>query len=438
MGPRRVFYGWWIVAAGSVINAVGGGINWYGFTVFFLPLTRELGLSRAATSLIFSASRLEGGLFGPVAGWLIDRLGPRRVILAGAMLTGLGYTLMAQANAFWVILVVYVFAVSLGYNAGTYSAVSATVNAWFIRYKAVAMSFVFAANGLGGFLLVPLLAYLVTTWGWRTAMLASAIMIWAVILPAALAMHRSPESRGLHPDGRLTVRSREVRTKGDVPVDEAGGDDGAADFTTQQAVSTLSYWLLTMSIGLRMAVTTSLMVHLVPLLVWKGMSETTAAYQVSILALVSIPLLLAFGWFGVRHSKSLLSSFGAFAAAAGVVALVLLPSGVGVPLFIAALIVVNGSITSNWTILGDFFGRKRFATLLGLMGPLHSLGSFALPIFAGWVHDRTQSYTMALVPFTVLLGVAGLIFLILHRPRPQRGVPQEMRAKPARNFPVGC
>ncbi|MDH4267033.1 MAG: MFS transporter, partial [Deltaproteobacteria bacterium] len=81
---KRVFYGWWIVALGSLINAVGVGIIYHSFTVFFLPLKRDLEVSSAAISLLFGAARLEGGIEGPVVGHLIDRFGSRRLILIGA------------------------------------------------------------------------------------------------------------------------------------------------------------------------------------------------------------------------------------------------------------------------------------------------------------------------------------------------------------------
>ena len=84
-----IFYGWWIVAIGTVITFFGS-VYFYGFTIFFLPLSRELGISRAATSVIFSTARMEGALGGPVIGWLTDRVGPRVMLITGAALAGLG------------------------------------------------------------------------------------------------------------------------------------------------------------------------------------------------------------------------------------------------------------------------------------------------------------------------------------------------------------
>ena len=88
-----LFYGWRMVGVSCAIRLLGGGLHAYGFTVFFLPITQELDLSRAATSLVFSLARAQGAIEGPVAGYCIDRYGPRPVIFVATLLSGVGYML---------------------------------------------------------------------------------------------------------------------------------------------------------------------------------------------------------------------------------------------------------------------------------------------------------------------------------------------------------
>ncbi|MBI2164839.1 MAG: MFS transporter, partial [Chloroflexi bacterium] len=95
---QRVFYGWWIVAIGAVVSVFQGGIFYYGFSVFFLPIKRDLGISSAQTSLVFSAARLEGGVLGPVGGWLFDRFGPRPLVFLGGVISGLGLVLLGRTE----------------------------------------------------------------------------------------------------------------------------------------------------------------------------------------------------------------------------------------------------------------------------------------------------------------------------------------------------
>src|SRR5512132_4533331 len=91
----RIFYGWHMVGLVSAIRIVGGGLHQYGFTVFFLPISQDLGLSRAATSLAFSLSRAQGAIEAPLVGYLVDRFGPRPIVVTAVFFAGVGYILLS-------------------------------------------------------------------------------------------------------------------------------------------------------------------------------------------------------------------------------------------------------------------------------------------------------------------------------------------------------
>ncbi|HMA82112.1 MAG TPA: MFS transporter, partial [Candidatus Binatia bacterium] len=97
---KGIYFGWWMVAIGSAVRVLAGGLHYYGSTLFFLPVSQELGLSRTATSLVFSLSRAQGALEGPFAGYIIDRYGPRPVMLAAMFFTGIGYMAFAGVHSF--------------------------------------------------------------------------------------------------------------------------------------------------------------------------------------------------------------------------------------------------------------------------------------------------------------------------------------------------
>src|SRR3970040_3096659 len=105
--PARLYYGWRMIALGASIRMLAGGLHMYGFTVFFLPLSRDLGLSRAGTSLAFSLARAEGAIEGPLAGYMIDRFGARPIMLIGVVLKGVGYILFSRVNSYLTFLLVY-------------------------------------------------------------------------------------------------------------------------------------------------------------------------------------------------------------------------------------------------------------------------------------------------------------------------------------------
>jgi MFS family permease len=169
-----------------------------------------------------------------------------------------------------------------------------------------------------------------------------------------------------------------------------------------------------------MLVTTGVAVHLVPIMVWKGLGEAGAAYMVSVIALGTIATSLLFGWLANRFSPAFLSGVGALLGSAGVACLVALPLPWGVYLFLLLFTIAEGSILLNWVMIGTFFGRGSFGTLRGVMGPPHSVLTFASPIFAGWVYDRTESYAGALITLCILIGLSGLMFFLLRQPRPPR------------------
>src|SRR5262245_13268992 len=99
-GPGRVFYGWWIVGVGCILDAVKGGTYNTGFTLYFLPVLTEMRLSRAATSIPFSLAKLETAVGGPVVGYLIDRFDLRVILTVGTVLAGLGFVLLSFTDSY--------------------------------------------------------------------------------------------------------------------------------------------------------------------------------------------------------------------------------------------------------------------------------------------------------------------------------------------------
>jgi sugar phosphate permease len=409
---KRVFYGWWIVALGSLINAVGVGIIYHSFTVFFLPLKRDLGVSSAAISLLYGAARLEGGIEGPVVGHLIDRFGSRRLIIIGASLAGIGLILLSTVHSFFAFFLIYVLVVALGSNAGFFHPVSTAVNKWFIRRRGIGFSIISASGSVGGMIMAPLLSYIILDFGWRNGAIFAGLIILIVALPSALPMKRSPEAMGLYPDGQPPPQN---------PIQElnpASQEVFEVNFTVREALRTLHFWLLMAGISLRLLVTVALNTHFVPILVWKGMSEAASAYLVSVSALGSIIASLAFGWLGDRWNKALLSSLCIVPTIIAMLGLVFSQETTVLYFFPIGFAITMGTAPLNWALIGDFFGRGSYATIRGIMGIGYGTATFLSPIYAGWIFDRTASYTLVLITFAIILLIASTFFAILRHPSP--------------------
>lgn len=132
----NLYYGWVMVGVVSAMRMFGGGLHGYGFTVFFLPVSHDLGLNRAQTSLAFSLARAEGAIEAPLIGYLVDRFGPRPLMVTAALLAGIGYISLSWVNGYWGFLAVYLGLISLAYSAGFIQTPMVVANNWFIRRRA--------------------------------------------------------------------------------------------------------------------------------------------------------------------------------------------------------------------------------------------------------------------------------------------------------------
>lgn len=417
LAPRLggMFYGWWMVALGCSIRMLGGGFHLYGFTIFFLPITRELELSRAATSAVFSLARAEGAIEGPLAGYLIDRFGPRPLMLAGVILSGAGYMLLAGVESYTGFLVVYLGVISLAFSAGFMHSPMVLANSWFIRRRAFAMTLISSSIGVGGVLITPLLAFSVQTWGWRWGAFIAGIALIVVGAPIALFAQRSPESMGLYPDG-VRPHSNAPST---TPGSHAGKRDAAADdgeFTLRQAMRTAAFWMLVLATTTRVGVFNAITVHFVPIMVWKGASEQQAAAMLAAMALMSLPSHLFIGWIADRISKPLLMSV---CMLLGALAIVFLAYGGGAwsPwAFILLITFVEAIFPVSWATVGDFFGRKSFATIRGTMSFFYLWGPALGPVITGAVYDRHQSYAPLMTAYIVTFLIAAGLYALLRKP----------------------
>jgi sugar phosphate permease len=409
--PGRIFYGWWIVAIGCVFDAVKGGTYNTGFTLYFLPVLDEMHLSRAATSLPFSLAKLESSLAGPVAGYLIDRFDVRVMLVLGTIVAGLGFVLLSFTHSYLLFLIVFIGPVTTGFQLGFNHAALAAVNHWFRRKRGLAMAVVQTGQSIGGVVILPLVAFLVLRYGWRAAALASGVVV-LMLLPLAFLVRRAPESMGLLPDGERSASHDRA------PGGRARSDD-THEFTAREALRTPTFWLLAIFHSLRNIPYSAVTVHLVPLLVWKGLDQPTAAFFVGLVALSTVFVRPLTGWLGDRQSKEKIGTVGVLLGALGLVVLTYSAGALWALVAFAVLFSFGDAINSvTWALVGDCFGRQSFATIRGWIGMIQSFASMPAAVFMGWMYDQTQSYTYALIPLVVSYAVSGLLLWWL--PRPQR------------------
>lgn len=404
------FHGWRYAAIGATMNFLAAGLYGRGFSVYFLPLARDLHLSHTSTSLIFGFSTLEGGLQAPITGYLIDKYGPRVMMLIGTVLAGVGFILLPLTDNFLGFILIYVGVIALGINAGFHNAAGAIVTRWFIRRRGLAFGVISVGIALGGGILTPIVAALVLNFGWRTAVMFSGLTILLVGLPLSVFVRNSPEDVGQAPDGIPTPMAR-----------RASGTMVSADFTPRQAFRTVSYWLLATGIALRISVQAGIIVHIVPIIVWKGLDESAGAITIATISFSAVGTRLFMGWLGDKTSKRGLVILGMFVGAAGLAFLLAAPGKLwAVVVFGVIFSVTDGAAGLTWAMIGDYFGRSAYATLRGVVTLVVSLGSLATPVIVGHIFDTTAGYFWALAPLTGVYLAAAVVFMLLTQPKPRR------------------
>ncbi|MBM2804866.1 MAG: major facilitator superfamily 1 [Deltaproteobacteria bacterium] len=402
-----------MVALVSALRVLGGGLHNYGFTVFFLPLSQDLGLSRAATSLAFSLARVEGAIEGPFVGYFIDRFGPRPMILVATILTGAGYILFAWVDSYTNFLIVYLGIISLSFTPGFVHAAMAVGNTWFIRYRARAMTVISSAVPIGGTLLTPLLALAVQAWGWRSGAILAGTLFLLIGIPIGMGVRHSPESMGLLPDGDAPTPA----APGNAAASDRGdGTSAVSDPTLRQAMKTWVFWLFVISMTVRVGAYSTISVHFVPIMVWKGLTQEHAAVLLGGFAFLNWAAHYVIGPLADAMNRPKLLTACMIAAGAS---MLLLIWGDGVwPLWLFTILftAIDASFPVVWATIGDFFGRKNFATIRGTMSFFYTWGSVVGPVIAGAVYDRSQSYVATLWGICAAMLLGAFLTALLIKP----------------------
>ncbi|MCL5025260.1 MAG: MFS transporter [Chloroflexi bacterium] len=367
---------------------------------------------------MFSLSRLQGGLIAPFSGILIDRWGPRRLMMAGIALMGIGFILLSRVHSLLMFYVIYTLFVAVGLGFGpTQSAITAVGN-WFVRRRSTAMGIVMAGFGMGG-AVVSLLAWFISNYGWRNTMLGAGILILVVQMPLALLMRHRPEQYGQLPDGDgpLQARAAEPPRQARGLLSRVSSD---VSLEPRQVLHTPAFWLLATIFSIRQMITNSVSVHTIPFLEDLGFSPEMAAGILGIIAVTSILGRIFFGWLGDHMDQRVVNGMTLGLLC---VAMLVMSRATGltevllyVPIYAMAY---GGSVPQVPATLAEYFGRKHFGAVQGFSNTVQMVGNIGGPLFAGYVFDVTGSYRFAFVSFSVAAAVATLMLFAVRRPRPQ-------------------
>jgi MFS family permease len=368
-------------------------------------MRETFGWSATATSAAFAFQRIQGAFISPVTGLLVDRLGPRRMILIGLSIIAAGLILMSRIQTLWhfyLTALVSALGMSLAFNVP----MATLVVRWFKRKRSRALGLLMIGPPIGG-LFVPIVGAIYASWGWRDAILASGIATAALGIPLGLFIHDSPERKGLLPDGDAPGSDGE---------DEAG--KGSMGMTVREALRSRAFWILSTVLAIEGMALNGAVVHQVQHLRNEGLSHGEAATVVAVLATSYLFGRIPFTLFGDRVPAQLLAVASVVSAGAGFIFFAYPGHLWAVALAIAFLGLGHGVITPLRSIIAaDYFGTKAFASIMGVFEVPFIVGAIFGPLILGAVFDWRGDYTLGMILMGGLIVASAPFLLLLGKPR---------------------
>jgi MFS family permease len=434
---KFIFYGWYITVAGLISYALGYGAR-YSFSVIFPSLLDEFKWPRDITAAMLSVHILVYGFIAPVAGYLVDRTGPRKTMVSGAVLLSAGLALSRWGSEPWHFYLT--FGVLSGAGLCLMGSVSFTtvIRNWFESKRGLALSLMFFGSG-GAFALYPAVAGLIQHIGWRDTFLVEAFVLAGVMVPVfLLIMRRHPMEKGVARDGHAgkTETSPSGAEKTMHIVDDAWA---ATDWTLPRAVRTGRFWLVSLSLFSLWGVMEHIMVaHHVAFAIDVGYSKIYASSVLSLFGVLFALGSLA-GLISDRIGRELTVTIGTLIGISGIVVLLLIkdPSSPWMLYYYAMSLGAGIGICSPTipAAITDIFQGPKVGFVIGSIWFLFAMGGAIGPWLGGWLFELRGDYWLAFVVAIILYAVACAA-IWLAAPRKVRRVSGQARpASPLRKVP---
>ena len=414
---KKFFYGWWIVFACFMCLFIAYGSR-YSFGVFFKPMSKEFGWTRAMTAGTFTVSTILYGLVSPFIGKCVDKFGAKMVIIIGALIAGIGYGLIYFTESIFQFYIFYSFILTIGIVATALVPCNAVTAKWFTKRRATAMGIISIGMGIGPFLLINVAGWMIKGYGWRMSFVLLGVVVFLVISAVSFFLIRNdPKEMGLLPDGRYPERepSGTVQPAASVPKTDA------ESWTMKSALTTSTFWYISLCYFFFLFVFASFMVHGVPFATDIGHSAAVAAFALSLLTGCSLGGRLLGGWLGDRFPIRYILAFfilvdalviAVFIGVIGVKTAVLLYA------FMALFGLAYGAVTPLISaVTANAFGAASFGTIYGGVILIGTIGMGIGPVIAGYVYDKFGSYYPAFMGFSIIMLIAMILAIVTKPPK---------------------
>ena len=412
MRPERwpFFYGWVIVGVAFVSSGIGSGSAIWGPSVLLLPMTGELGWSRAEFFSAFLVREVIIGLAAPFVGPLYDtKHGPRVLALAGAVLLGLSMALIQNVTELWQFIALFGVLGGVAELGGGFFISQALVPKWFVRKRGRALGVSIMGVGLGALVFPSAISMLIDAAGWRGAWMWFGVGVGSIAFVLALLLRTRPEDDGLLPDGGAAREAGRAGTT--LTADERS-------LTRREAVRTPAFWLLLAAFSLVGLGITGFQSNWHPFLVETGFGPAEASFGIAIYGLVSGVVRPGWGLLGERYPARYLMAASAIATAA-LILVFLNVRGMAalIPVMFMAGVVMGGYLILRALLTANYFGRVHLGAVNSLFRPIVMGTGAAGPILFGALYDLEGGYTLAFFTAALAWGASGVIVLLAKPPR---------------------
>lgn len=389
----------WIVVGAIFVTMffIWGGIN--SGAVFFLPVIKTFGWTRAKFSIALSIGWITGGASGPLIGWVADRINPKKMMVAGAVVTALAYLGLSRATTFGEFLAINaLFGVCVG--ACTYLPCSLVIASWFEEKRGLAMGMAFSGAMLGGAAMTPVAQHVIAAAGWRFSYLTLALPILLVVVPLIVFVVR-PRTRTAKSESVVALNKPSPEPPSSVALELPG-------LELSEAMKTRSFWLISAA-QLFAGLSIGMGPHFVAYLTGVGYTAAFAAAVISLYLVLTTAGTLLGGpiadRFGARHAlffTFILSSLGML----GLHRVAHFPG-------LATNVLAGGFAAGAYVVqmplvVIESLGVKRLGSMLGVTGICYTLGAASGPIITGRVFDLTGSYSVPILSFLAMLVICAL------------------------------
>ena len=364
-------YGWVLVALGGLMGCVAAGAM-FSLAVFLEPMSVDTGWGRAGISIAMSLNFIAMGLGSFAWGMASDRWGPRVVVLIGSSMLGLALVLASRAETLGQFQVTFGILVGVATSA-FFAPMMAAVTGWFDKHRALAISLVSAGVGMAPLTMSPLAQWLVTTYGWRPAMLTIGVLAWALLLPAAWSV-RAPKSTPPAPG---------------MPAGPSDGTEGSA----VRALRSPQFIVLALTFTACCAAHSGPIFHMVSYAMFCGIAPMAAVSIYSVEGLAGLGGRILLGVLADRHGAKLILILGLIVQAVAIAAYTHVS---GLAQFYTLAVVFGmayGGVMPLYSVLArSYFSQNIMGTVLGAATMLSCLGMSFGPLAGGWIFDRFGTY----------------------------------------------